>query len=145
LLFILIHLALSPRYARQLYRGRFGIETSYRCTGRVRGWTTAINLAYRFVLIALAFVRLNVWLHLRWLFTQVPRRGGRWLDTTRLPLTRFAAFIRRSLEYLYGCAHIVVAPAVPRCLEIRSTETRYQLQKRFAPQPILPIVIVKVH
>jgi len=27
-LFILIRLALSPRFARQLYRGRFGIETS---------------------------------------------------------------------------------------------------------------------
>jgi putative transposase len=114
-LFILIRLALSPRFARQLYRGRFGIETSYRCAGRVRGWTTAINPAYRFVLIAVAFVLLNVWLHLRWIFTQVPRRGGRWLDTTRLPLTRFAAFIRRSLEHLYGCTHIVVAPAVPRC------------------------------
>jgi putative transposase len=75
LLFILIHLELSPRYARQLYRGRFGIETSYRCAGQLRGWTTAKNPAYRFVLIALAFVLLNVWLHLRWIFTQVPRRG----------------------------------------------------------------------
>jgi len=78
LLFILIHLDLSPRYARQLYRGRFGIETSYRCAGRVRGWTTAKNPAYRFVLLALAFVLLNVGVHLRWIFTQVPRRGRRW-------------------------------------------------------------------
>ena len=80
LVFVQIHLALSPRYARHLYRSRFGIETSYRCEGQVRGWTTAKNPAYRFVLIALAFVLLNVWIHLRWLFTQVPRRGGRWLD-----------------------------------------------------------------
>src|SRR5262249_43932965 len=36
LLFLQIHLDLSPRYARHLYRGRFGIETSYRCAGRVR-------------------------------------------------------------------------------------------------------------
>jgi hypothetical protein len=115
LVFILLHLDLSPRYARQLYRGRFGIETSYRCAGRVRGWTTTQNPAYRFVLIALAFVLLNVWIHLRWLFTQVPRRGQRWLDTTRLQLTRFAAFIRRALEHLYGCTQLVIAPAVPRC------------------------------
>src|SRR5713226_4489627 len=71
LLFILIHLDLSPRYARQLYQGRFGIETSYRCAGQVRGWTTAQNPAYRVVLIALAFVLLKVWGHLRWIFTQV--------------------------------------------------------------------------
>jgi hypothetical protein len=115
LLFLLIHLNLSPRYARQLYRGRFGIETSYRCAGWVRGWTTSANPAYRFLLLALAFVLLNVWLHLRWIFTQVPRRGGRWLDTTRLPLTRFALFIRRTLEYLYGCIQVITAPAVPRC------------------------------
>jgi hypothetical protein len=115
LVFILIHLDLSPRSARQLYQGRFGIETSYRCSGQVRGWTTSANPAYRFVLIALAFVLLNVWVHLRWIFTQVPRRGWRRLDTRRFQLPRFATFIRRTLEYLYGCIQVVTAPAVPRC------------------------------
>jgi putative transposase len=114
LLFIQIHLALSPRYARHLYRSRFGIETSYRCEGQVQGWTTAKNPAYRFVLIALAFVLLNVWIHLRWLFTQVPRRGGRWLDTPRFPLTRFAKFLQRALEAWYGCVRTITAPALPR-------------------------------
>jgi hypothetical protein len=114
LLFLQIHLALSPRYARQLYRSRFGIETSYRCEGQVRGWTTAKNPAYRFVLIALAFVLLNVWIHLRWLFTQVAQRGGRWLDTPRFQLTRFAKFLQRALEAWYGCVWAITAPALPR-------------------------------
>jgi hypothetical protein len=115
LIFILIRLDLSPRYARHLYRRRFGIETSYRCAGRVRGWTTANNPAYRFVLLALAFLLLNVWGHLRWIFTQVPRRGGRRLDTRRFQLSRFTRFILRALEHLYGCIQTVTAPAVPRC------------------------------
>jgi len=114
LLFVQIHLDLSPRYARQLYRSRFGVETSYRCSGQVRGWTTAKNPAYRFVLIALAFVLLNVWIHLRWIFTQVPRQGGRWLDTQRFQLTRFAKFIQRALEEWYGCVRAFTAPALPR-------------------------------
>ena len=114
LVFVQLHLALSPRYARHLYRSRFGIETSYRCEGQVRGWTTAKNPAYRFVLIALAFVLLNVWIHLRWLFTQVPRRGGRWLDTPRFPLARFAKFLQRALEMWYGCVRAITAPALPR-------------------------------
>jgi hypothetical protein len=114
LLFIQVHLALSPRYARHLYRHRFGIETSYRCEGQVRGWTTAKNPAYRFVLIALAFVLLNVWIQLRWLFTQVPRRGHRWLDTPRFQLTRFARFLQRALEAWYGCVRTITAPALPR-------------------------------
>ena len=115
LIFILIHLDLSPRQARRQYRRRFGIESSYRCAGQVRGWTTSPNPAYRFVLLALSFVLLNIWLHLRWLFTQVPRRGRRWLDVRRFQLTRLAQFIRRALEQLYGCIREIEASATP-CL-----------------------------
>jgi putative transposase len=114
LLFIELGLTLSPRYARHLYGHRFGIETSYRCEGQVRGWTTAKNPAYRSVLLALAFVLLNVWIHLRWLFTQVPRRGGRWLDTHRFPLRRFVTFLQHALEAWYGCVQTISAPALPQ-------------------------------
>ncbi len=114
LIFILIHLELAPRRARRLYRRRFGIESSYRCAGQVRGWTTSRNPVYRFVLIALSFLLLNVWLHLRWCFTQMPHRGGRWLDTQRFPLHRFVKFVIRALERRYRCVHAITAPAVPR-------------------------------
>src|SRR5919199_16154 len=79
LLFILLNLALPPKPVRRLYRKRFGVESSYRCAGQVRGWTTSRNAAYRFVLIGVSFPLLNVWLSLRWRCTQVPRRGRRWL------------------------------------------------------------------
>jgi putative transposase len=114
LVYILINLDLTPKAVRRLYRKRFGIETSYRCSGQVRGWTTSNNPAYRFVLMALTFVLLNVWIHLRWLFTQVPRRGRRRLDTKRFELTRLAKFIRRALEDRYGCVREIVALAAPR-------------------------------
>jgi len=114
MIFILIQLDWSPRLARRQYRRRFGIESSYRCAGQVRGWTTSKNPAYRFVLIALSFFLLNVWIHLRWLFTQVPRRGRRWLDVRRLELTRLAKFISRALEAYYRCVHVIAAPAPPR-------------------------------
>jgi hypothetical protein len=114
LLFVQIQLALSPRSARHLYRSRFGIETSYRCEGQGRGWTTAKNPAYRFVVLALAFVLLNVWIHLRWLFTQVPQRGGRWLDTQRFQLPRFVKFLQRALETWYGGIRAITAPTLPR-------------------------------
>jgi putative transposase len=113
LILILIQLDWSPCQARRQYRRRFGIESSYRCTGQVRGWTTSPNPVYRFLLIAVSFVLLNVWVHLRWLFTQVPRRGHRWLDTQRLQLTRLVKFIIRALEHRYGCVHEILAPATP--------------------------------
>jgi putative transposase len=114
LLYVLIHLDLSPRQARRWYRKRFGIESSYRCAGQVRGWTTSPNPAYRFVLITLSFVLLNVWVHLRWLYAQVPRRGRRWLKTKMFQLCRLAKFIRRALERQYGGVTAIHAAAAPR-------------------------------
>jgi len=114
LLYILIELDLSPRQARRWYRKRFGIESSYRCAGQVRGWTTSPNPAYRFVLITVSFVLLNVWVHLRWLYAQVPRRGRRWLKTQLFQLRRMAKFIRRALERQYGGVAAIQAVATPR-------------------------------
>jgi hypothetical protein len=65
-------------------------------------------------LIALSFILLNVWLGLRWLFTQMPRRGRRWLDIKRFQLVRFAKFLRRALEQRYGSVSEIVAVAAPR-------------------------------
>jgi putative transposase len=113
-IFILIHLDLSPRQVRKLYRRRFGIESSYRCAAQVRGWTTSKNVAYRFVLMGLSFFLLNVWIHLRWLFTQIPRRGRRPLDTKQFRLARFARFIVRALEQHHGCVHSIRATVTPR-------------------------------
>lgn len=116
LLFIVLGEALaplSPRGVRRRYRKRFGVETSYRCSGQVRGWTTSSNVAYRFVLIALSFFMVNVWVHLCWLYTQVPRRGGRWLDVERFRLQRYAKFIMQALEQRYGQVSEIMAPAPP--------------------------------
>ncbi len=113
LIFILIEVELSPPQVRRRYRKRFGIETSYRCAAQLRGRTTSPNAAYRFVLLALSFVMLNLWVHLCWLYTQVARRGSRWLDVKRFPLRRFARFIVRALEQKYGYSRELVAPSVP--------------------------------
>ena len=56
---------------------------------------------------------LNIWLILRWQFTQIPRRGGRILNTRQFQLSRFAKFIIRALEHHYGCVRSITAVAVP--------------------------------
>jgi hypothetical protein len=111
--FILIHLDLSPNQVRRLYRHRFGIETSYRCAAKVRGWTTSANPAYRFSLMAIAILLLNVWTILRWRFTQLPRRGGRLLDDKLFQLSRFANFINRALLQRYDYVRHITAVAAP--------------------------------
>lgn len=112
-LFILINLHMTPAQVRRLYRRRFGVETSYRCAAQVRGWTTSPNPAYRFLLMALGLLLVNVWLSLRWRFTQRARRGGRWLDTRLFRLDRFAKFILRALQRRYNSVHQITANVVP--------------------------------
>jgi hypothetical protein len=112
--FALIHVHLTPQQVRDRYSGRFGIETSYRCANQVRGWTTSPNPVYRFLLLGLAFYLYNVWVHLVWLYTQVPRRGGRYLDVTRFRLSRFKHLLLHAFEHRYGSVLSITAPAAPR-------------------------------
>lgn len=113
LLFVTIDLSWSPARCRQRYRRRFGIETSYRLANRVLGWTTSQNAAYRFVLMGLGFVLLNLWVHLCWQYTQVARRGRRYLADELFRQQRFIKFLIRALERLYGCVTALTAPAAP--------------------------------
>jgi putative transposase len=93
---------LSPRQIRRLYRRRFGVETSYRCMRQVGAWTTSRNPALRFLLIALGFILVNLWLQLRWHFAQIPRRGARQIDEDSFELQRMASFLSRAIETIYG-------------------------------------------
>jgi len=113
MIFILIRCGFSPRRVRQLYRRRFGIESSYRCARSTRGWTTSPNPVLRFVLIALSFFLLNVWVALQWLFAQIPRRGGRAVDYAHLRLQRIIDWIIFALNAIYNPIRVIHALADP--------------------------------
>lgn len=102
LVFILINCAMTPGQVRKNYRRRFGIETSYRCSRQLRGWTTTNNAAYRFLLIGLSFLLVNVWIEVRYVWARRPRRGRRYVVAAHFRLRRFARFIVHALETLYG-------------------------------------------
>lgn len=113
LLYVVIACRLTPKQVARRYRRRFGIETSYRLSGSVRPWTSSPNPVYRFLLLGLSFFLVNVWLHLRYLLAQVPRRGGRYLDAALLRLGRFRRFVIRAVEAKYGCTTEIHARAAP--------------------------------
>jgi hypothetical protein len=102
LVYVLIHLNWSAKYAQQRYRRRFGIESSYRQLGQVRAHTNSRNPALRFFYLALALVLLNVWTYLRCLSTRVIDKGPFRLELNRFRLARFIAFLRRAIEQAYG-------------------------------------------
>lgn len=113
LLFVMIELDWTPEKCRQRYRSRFGIETSYRLANKVLGWPTSPNPAYRFVLIGLGFLLLNLWVHLCWLYTQVARRGKRAFASNLFRQVRFINFLKHALERLYDIIDEITAPAAP--------------------------------
>ena len=111
LLFIMIALDWTPERCRQRYRKRFGVETSYWLGNKLLGWTTSPNSAYRFALIGLGFLLLNLWVHLCWLYTQVARRGRRAFATFLFCQVRFLNFLKHALERIYGTVNKIRAPA----------------------------------
>lgn len=113
MIFIMIHCRYSPQRVRQVYRQRFGIESSYRCARSTRGWTTSPNPVIRFVLIALSFFLLNVWVRFRWLYAQVRRRGSRAIDYAHFRLDRLINWIILALNAIYKPVTTIEALVYP--------------------------------
>ena len=113
MIFIMIRCSFTPQQVRQNYRRRFGIESSYRCARHARAWTTSPNPALRFVLMALSFFLVNVWIALRWRFAQIPRQGGRLVDYAHFRLQRLIDWIARVVDRIYLPVTSIFALATP--------------------------------
>lgn len=115
-LYVLIHIELKPQSIHKRYRHRFGIESSYRLMRQLRVRTNSRNPAMRFLFMSLGFILVNVWLCLRFRFTQLPQRGrgGRPLDEARFRLKRFASFLRHAIERRYPICSAISATVLPR-------------------------------
>ena len=79
----------EPHHVFEMYRQRFGIETSYRQMNQVRARTTSQNPALRLLLVGLAFVIFNLYIASREYIAIAsknpvkPRQKG-WLTLRRL-------------------------------------------------------------
>jgi putative transposase len=113
LVYVVLNGQFNPKTVRQLYRKRFGIETSYRCMRQVRAWTTSRNGALRFLLISLGFILINLWIELRWRFCQIKQRGRRQIDTKRFELQRLVSFLNRAIQKIYGVVSFIHAQVQP--------------------------------
>ena len=93
---------LSAKKVKESYRKRFGIEASYRCAKKVRGWTTSANAAYRFTLMGMSFVLTNIWQELQEQWTRKAQVGRANWNWRKFRLKRFVNFLRKAIENLYG-------------------------------------------
>lgn len=79
LLYAVWKVRLTPRDIRELYRKRFGIETSYRQMNEARIRTCTRDPRLRLLFVGIALVLRNVWV---WLHFQLAK--GKWTDDPQL-------------------------------------------------------------
>jgi len=96
-----------PAQVFELYRDRFGIESSYRQMNLVRARTSTRNPAIRLLLVGLAFVLFNLYISLRQNLSSalkyplaIPKRF--WLS-----LRRVALLLAHAIERLWGITEVL--------------------------------------
>jgi hypothetical protein len=89
-------------WVKQTYRGRFGIETSYRQMNQGRGWTTSRSPVRRLLLVGLALLLRNVWALLHLVVLAERGRGGPRLRPQLLTLTALLGWVADALKQLLG-------------------------------------------
>lgn len=95
-----------PTQVFELYRQRFGIETSYRQMNQVRARTTSRNPTLRLLLVGLAFILVNLYVTLRDQLCSVAD-AATVTSSAWLSLRRLALLLGRAVEQLLGITVIV--------------------------------------
>src|SRR5262249_1795975 len=92
----------SYRWVKEAYRRRFAIETTYRQLGQARIRTCTRNPLLRLLSAALSLILRNVWVWLHWHVLAQRRRGGRRVDTSRLPFRAMLLWLQHWAEDCLG-------------------------------------------
>jgi putative transposase len=82
------------------YRKRFGVESSYKLKNLALPRTSTKNPVLRLLYVGLAFLLVNVWIYVQWMFLSMRRRGGR--RPVRWPFKAMLRQVSRVLEDLLG-------------------------------------------
>ena len=100
----------QPAQIAEEYRRRFGIETSYRLMNTVRARTTCKIAAFRMLLVALAFLCLNLWQYVKWAYLFVPKPGPRTVFHHLLPLARWCLWLWEMIKQRLGFSLVIHIP-----------------------------------
>ncbi len=92
----------SVDWVRQVYRTRFGIETSYRQMNQAKVTTTTRNPLVRLFLVGVALILRNVWVGLHWDLLSAPRKGGREVRLERLRFKTLLLWLLHVVEEQFG-------------------------------------------
>ncbi len=99
--------SILPAQVFQLYRQRFGIESSYRQMNLVRARTSTRNPVIRSLLVGLAFVLFNLYISVRQNLSSALKQPLQLPKRFWLSLRRLAFLLGRALERLWNIADVV--------------------------------------
>lgn len=103
-----------PAQVFQLYRQRFGIESSYRQMNQVRARTSTRNPVIRLLLVGLAFVLFNLYISLRQNLSSALKHPLQLAKRFWLSLRRLALLLSRAIERLWGTTEVTqLQPCFP--------------------------------
>jgi putative transposase len=103
----------TTQWIFQVYRQRFGIETSYRQLGEACIKTTTRNPTLRLLFVGIALFLRNVWVQIHWHYLATPRRGLRRLNLNKLRFKTLLMWLTHLAEETFGINDIVVAERGP--------------------------------
>jgi Transposase DDE domain len=96
-----------PAHVFELYRQRFGIESSYRQMNQVRARTSTRNPVIRLLLVGLAFVLFNLYISLRQNLSSALKQPLKSPKRFWLSLRRLALLLSRAIERLCGTTEVI--------------------------------------
>ena len=99
--------SIQPHQVFEMYRQRFGIETSYRQMNQVRARTTSRNPVIRLLLVGLAFVIFNLYIAHRQNIAICLKNPAKPVSTFWLTLRRLVRMIAHAVENLFDLADAV--------------------------------------
>jgi putative transposase len=104
---------MDPLQVFEVYRRRFGIETSYRLMNTMRARTTSTCVTLRLFYVGLALLLLNLWSYVKWHFLFVPKRGPRQVLHHLLPLARWRLWLWEMVKQRLGFSLSISIPCHP--------------------------------
>ena len=103
--------SMAPQQVFEMYRRRFGIETSYRQMNQVRARTTSRNPVIRLLLVGLAFVIFNLYIAIRQHISICLKNPSAPVSNYWLTLRRLVCMIAHAVENLFNLADAVFRQA----------------------------------
>jgi putative transposase len=99
--------SVEPHQVFEMYRQRFGIETSYRQMNQVRARTTSRNPVFRLLFVGLAFILFNLYIANRQHFVIGLKQPAKPFSKSWLTLRRLVRMLAHAVEDLFDLADVV--------------------------------------